>query len=171
MRKEHEQRAAGHIFNIPPHPQTRNVPRHASGDLSRLGMTRVRCRLDDPNLRCLGFVFKQVLGEDWWSTTSSAQLFREPASFLKRHGYSLVDANEYTSGDLILYGVTPESFGFNVLHGGMLTTRQFAVSKFGQGDVYDHPYNLIHQTYGNKAFCARKRGSLNKYYDFLSSHS
>lgn len=105
------------------------------------------------SLRCFDFAFLKLHEErtyDFYDKGWPAS--KEMVSLLMGWGYNLVDTPE--EGDLIVYGHKHERY-FDALHYGIYREGK-VISKWGPGDVYEHPLTSIPSTFGSEFLCMRK---------------
>lgn len=103
------------------------------------------------NVQCAEYVFLIVMHERW-SAQDIEGLYKASAEFLITHGYQAVDIPE--PGDIACYGESVPELPFG--HFGIYLGEGSVRSKFGDADVFDHPWYLVSSSYGDKIFFFRK---------------
>lgn len=107
-----------------------------------------------PSRKCYWFIFK----DDLWfkqlcDTEARSLLMYEGPSFLKKKGYIEVDNPQ--DNDIVIYTEKTASTE-EIKHYGIYMNGK-VISKFGRGNIYEHPLELVPEPYGNKATFMRKK--------------
>jgi len=111
------------------------------------------------NYRCASFVFRTILAEPWaigleepQNADTKEELFADTLDFLKERCYTLDDRPPIQQlSTVAIYSRRKADGGLRATHFGITTGDGMVMSKFGNGYIWRHPYDLVPISYGTQA--------------------